>query len=113
MKPDRGHFHHRLIDMGFSQKQAVAIAYAISGILGLSAVVITTKGEIKAIILLVAFLVAGGIGLVVVKGVSREQESKKQDDEKRPDEQQPAAEEGQKQKNIEKPEVKPEEKDEL
>ena len=25
MQPDRGHIHHRLIDMGFSQKQAVAV----------------------------------------------------------------------------------------
>ena len=27
MTADRGHVHHRLIDMGFNQKQAVAIAY--------------------------------------------------------------------------------------
>ncbi|MBQ2327977.1 MAG: undecaprenyl/decaprenyl-phosphate alpha-N-acetylglucosaminyl 1-phosphate transferase, partial [Oscillospiraceae bacterium] len=27
MEADRGHIHHRLIDMGFSQKQTVAIAY--------------------------------------------------------------------------------------
>ena len=77
MKPDRGHFHHRLIDMGFSQKQAVAIAYAISGILGLAAVVIATNGEIRAIILLAALLVAGVIGAVVARGVGREQEGKK------------------------------------
>lgn len=72
MSPDRGHFHHRLIDMGFSQKQAVAIAYAISGILGLSAVVIATSGEIRAIILIAAVFVAGVIGVFVVRGVGRE-----------------------------------------
>ncbi|MDR0838209.1 MAG: undecaprenyl/decaprenyl-phosphate alpha-N-acetylglucosaminyl 1-phosphate transferase [Oscillospiraceae bacterium] len=55
---DRGHFHHRLIDMGLSQKQAVAILYAISGILGLSAVVITTSGEMRAIIIVLAFILA-------------------------------------------------------
>ena len=38
MSPDRGHIHHRLIDMGFNQKQAVAVLYVISAILGLSAV---------------------------------------------------------------------------
>ena len=32
MSPDRGHIHHRLIDMGFSQKQAVAVLYIISAI---------------------------------------------------------------------------------
>lgn len=34
MQPDRGHFHHRLIDHGFTQKQAVLILYGISIILG-------------------------------------------------------------------------------
>ncbi len=71
MSPDRGHFHHRLIDMGFSQKQAVAIAYAISGILGLCAVVIATNGEIKAIILLAAFFVAALIVVLVARGKER------------------------------------------
>ena len=44
MHADRGHIHHRLIDMGLNQKQAVATLYVISGILGLSAVVLTTGG---------------------------------------------------------------------
>lgn len=35
---DRGHIHHRLIDMGFTQKESVKILYAICGILGLIAV---------------------------------------------------------------------------
>ena len=48
MAPDRSHVHHRLIDMGFNQKQAVAILYVISAILGLSAVVLTTSGALKA-----------------------------------------------------------------
>jgi len=30
MSPDRSHVHHRLIDVGFNQKQAVAILYVIS-----------------------------------------------------------------------------------
>jgi UDP-GlcNAc:undecaprenyl-phosphate GlcNAc-1-phosphate transferase len=61
MSPDRSHVHHRLIDMGFSQKQAVAVLYVISAILGLSAVVLTTSGEIKAMLLLAAFCVAGAV----------------------------------------------------
>lgn len=58
LKADRGHFHHRLIDFGFNQKQAVAILYFVSAILGLTAVVLTTSGPIKALILLAAFLIA-------------------------------------------------------
>ena len=61
MAPDRSHVHHRLIDMGFSQKQAVAILYVVSAILGLSAVVLTTSGALKAIVLLCALCLAGVI----------------------------------------------------
>ena len=61
MSPDRGHIHHRLIDMGFNQKQAVAVLYVISAILGLSAVVLTTSGPVKAMLLLMALCFAGAI----------------------------------------------------
>lgn len=59
MAPDRSHVHHRLIDMGFNQKQAVAILYLVSAILGLSAVVLTTSGALKAMVLLCALCLAG------------------------------------------------------
>lgn len=39
--PDRDHIHHKLIDMGFTQKESVKILYAICGILGLVAVFCT------------------------------------------------------------------------
>lgn len=52
MHADRGHIHHRLIDMGFSQKQSVAIAYMLTAILGLAAVLLTSSGELKALILI-------------------------------------------------------------
>ena len=61
MTPDRGHIHHRLIDMGFSQKQAVAVLYVISAILGLSAVVLTTNGTVRAMLFLIALCVAAGV----------------------------------------------------
>ena len=61
MAPDRGHVHHRLIDMGFSQKQAVGVLYVISAILGLSAVVLTAGGAEKAMI----FLLAMGVAAVI------------------------------------------------
>lgn len=61
MTPDRGHIHHRLIDMGFSQKQAVATLYVVSTILGLSAVVLTTIGVVRAMLFLLALCVAGAL----------------------------------------------------
>lgn len=57
MAPDRGHIHHRLIDMGLNQKQAVAALYVVSSILGLSAVVLTTSGAVKAMLLLLALAI--------------------------------------------------------
>ncbi len=61
MKPDRGHVHHRLIDMGFSQKQAVGVLYVVSAILGLSAVVLTASSALRAMVFLVAMCIAGAI----------------------------------------------------
>lgn len=66
MQPDRSHVHHRLIDMGLNQKQAVATLYVISGILGLSAVVLTTSGEVKAMMLFLALCVVAGVAARVV-----------------------------------------------
>ena len=68
MSPDRGHFHHRLIDMGLSQKQAVAILYTVSGLLGLAAVVSTTSEEIRVLIFIVAVLIALAIFFFAFKG---------------------------------------------
>ncbi len=66
MQADRSHVHHRLIDMGLNQKQAVATLYVISAILGLSAVVLTTSGEVKAMVLLLALCVVGVVAARVV-----------------------------------------------
>lgn len=57
MKADRGHLHHRLIDMGFSQKQTVFILYAISGVLGITAVILAESGTLRALILLICVLI--------------------------------------------------------
>ncbi len=67
MTPDRGHIHHRLIDMGFSQKQAVGVLYLVSAILGLSAVVLTVTNFSRALL----FLIAMGIAVLVAWQVFR------------------------------------------
>lgn len=61
MTPDRGHIHHRLIDMGFSQKQAVGVLYLVSAILGLSAVVLAVSSATRAIVFLTAMALAAFI----------------------------------------------------
>lgn len=71
MSPDRGHVHHRLMDMGFNQKQSVAILYAISGTLGLAAVVLTSRGEIRAMVLVIAVIVAIAISTKVMLSIDK------------------------------------------
>jgi UDP-GlcNAc:undecaprenyl-phosphate GlcNAc-1-phosphate transferase len=84
MSPDRSHIHHRLIDMGFSQKQAVGILYVVSAILGLSAVVLTTTSALKAMVFLVAMAVAG---LVAAKLYQSAHETDQPEEDAQPEEQ--------------------------
>lgn len=39
-QPDKGHLHHRLLDIGLSQKQAVLLMYVISAVLGCLAIIV-------------------------------------------------------------------------
>lgn len=47
---DRSHLHHRLVDKGFDQKHAVLILYALSGILGISAILFSFGWTLKAFV---------------------------------------------------------------
>lgn len=69
MAADRGHLHHRLIDMGFSQKQTVFILYAISGVLGITAVLLAENGTLRALILVICVLILLLIGSLLGKDV--------------------------------------------
>lgn len=61
-KPDKGHLHHRLLNLGFTQRQAVLLMYVISAVLGLSAVALTevSGGLSILIIIVVVFAVIYG-----------------------------------------------------
>ncbi len=73
MSPDRLHIHHRLIDMGFNQKQAVAVLYVISAILSLSAVVLTTMGVVRAMLFLMALCAAGAVAVKIYMPIYQEE----------------------------------------
>lgn len=77
MTADRGHLHHRLIDMGFNQKQAVAIMYSISSLLGIGAVVMAARGMLQGIILILSVIPILAIALFIA--ASREHPSEKTD----------------------------------
>jgi len=57
--PDRGHFHHRLLDVGLSHAQAVLLIYGVTIVLGVLAFV--TSGRTQVITF---------VGLVVLFGVA-------------------------------------------
>lgn len=68
MSPDRGHLHHRLIDMGFSQKQTVAILYTLTAVLCLTAVVISIKGYMRGIFLIASVMIIIYASLKLMEG---------------------------------------------
>lgn len=49
MKPDAGHLHHKMLQKGFTQKQAVLILYGISATLGMFAIILMDSGIWKAL----------------------------------------------------------------
>lgn len=61
-KPDRGHLHHRLLDLGFSQRQAVLLMYVISGVLGVSAIALTEVSSTIAMFIISAVTLAVLVG---------------------------------------------------
>jgi len=64
MKADRSHTHHKLIDMGMNQKQAVATLYMVAIVLGLLAVMLVTSGYVKVILSVAAL---GGTAYTVTR----------------------------------------------
>jgi UDP-GlcNAc:undecaprenyl-phosphate GlcNAc-1-phosphate transferase len=72
MEADKGHLHHKLLDIGLSQKQAVLTLYSISAILGFSAVAMV-EATLKVaffLVLAVFFLASMGVkylGLTDIK----------------------------------------------
>jgi UDP-GlcNAc:undecaprenyl-phosphate GlcNAc-1-phosphate transferase len=53
MEADRGHLHHRLLDLGMTQRQVVSIMYIISGILGMASILAMQLSNKKSYTLLV------------------------------------------------------------
>lgn len=63
---DKGHFHHRLLALGLSQKQAVAVLYGVSAIMGLMGVLLAGRNTMMRILCVVAaFIVSLSVWLFV------------------------------------------------
>lgn len=63
MEADRGHIHHRLIDAGLSQKQAVLVLYGVTALLGILAVIILESNFWKVLILIAILAILSVIGI--------------------------------------------------
>lgn len=57
-KPDKGHLHHRLLRLGFTQRQAVLLMYVISALLGVSAIALTEVDNQIAVVILIVVVVS-------------------------------------------------------
>lgn len=71
-KADRGHLHHRLMQQGFTQKQSVAILYAISASLGMLAIILIEDGFWKAMSLLLLIIAVLTIGFKEITKYKKE-----------------------------------------
>lgn len=79
LKPDKGHLHHRLMQKGYTQKQAVLIMYGITAILGMFAIILLESGIWKALsfALLICAIVA--IGYKDIVRVIEDKEEKQEE----------------------------------
>lgn len=66
--PDKGHFHHRLLALGLTQKQAVTVLYGISIVLGIFAyLMVGSTRTVKILCLAVAFVIVTCIVIFVFR----------------------------------------------
>lgn len=84
MSPDRGHLHHRLIDMGFSQRKTVAILYTMTAALCLTAVIISVKGYLRGMYLIVSVLLIILVSLHLMRELKEPVEDNDYQDENLP-----------------------------
>lgn len=73
--PDKEHIHHRLLNLGLSQKQAVITLYIITSILGIIAVALVAN--IKWHIILLFIILTNIIGIYVITKYKHKKEDEK------------------------------------
>lgn len=67
---DRGHLHHKIMDKGYTQKQAVFILYGISATFGMFAIILMESGIWKALsfaLMVIAIIAIGYKDLIKVQ----------------------------------------------
>ncbi len=64
---DHEHFHHKLLALGFSHRQVVIILYAISAVLGVSAILFTLESRGAAICVLAFTALTAYVSLLIYR----------------------------------------------
>ncbi len=67
--PDRGHFHHRLLDLGLTHRGAVLVIYGICALLAVLSLVLSGTGSLYAFM---GVVVGGGLVLYLMTRRTRE-----------------------------------------
>lgn len=68
---DRKHLHHRLLDLGLSQRKAVSILYFLAAYFGITALFLQSQGKLIALIILSILMVLLGTWLVYARVLKR------------------------------------------
>lgn len=64
LRGDRKHLHHRLLDMGWSQRQVVLLYYLIAAAFGATTLFLQSKQKLIALVILVLFMFCLAVFLV-------------------------------------------------
>lgn len=64
--PDRKHLHFRLLDVGLTIRQTVAVFWLSSAIFGLAAILLQSRGKLVALLILASLMALGGLSLVLI-----------------------------------------------
>jgi signal transduction histidine kinase len=67
--PDRGHFHHRLLDLGLTHRGAVVVIYGICSLLAVLSLLLSGTGSLYAFM---GVVVGGGLMLYLMTRRTRE-----------------------------------------
>jgi len=69
--PDRGHLHHRLLDMGHSHVRAVLLMYLWAGIVAFAAVSLSVFDTPWLVLTVTALVALCAVGLIVLPRLQR------------------------------------------
>ena len=83
IQPDKGHLHHKLIEKGFSQKEAVLILYGVSVAFGMFAVILFESDIWKAMSFALMVIAVVAIGYKEFFDLKEEEKEEKKEEVKK------------------------------